>query len=297
MPDVIQYSANFFGIYVEGGEDMSIGNAIVAGVIYALTEILGLSGSGHLAVVNTLFDLHLTEIHLLFKAFTELAVMIALILAYRKDIVMIIRDTAGLTGFSNRTRKRGERYPEARLLFMLIMATLPLLIMLPFRKDYFRLWNSTSFVGVMFLFNGAVLYICERMLPGKKGLGRMRTLDALIIGICQAVAVIPGLSRLALTVTAGEADGFQKNYSIRFGMLLAIPALFGAFILSLADAAIAGIDTSYMPVYLAGAGASLVTAFFSVFVFRRLVRRRGFSGLAYYSLVIGVLSIILTLIF
>ena len=261
---------------MEGGEDMSIGNAIVAGVIYALTEILGLSGSGHLAVVNTLFDLHLTEIHLLFKAFTELAVMIALILAYRKDIVMIIRDTAGLTGFSNRTRKRGERYPEARLLFMLIMATLPLLIMLPFRKDYFRLWNSTSFVGVMFLFNGAVLYIC---------------------GICQAVAVIPGLSRLALTVTAGEADGFQKNYSIRFGMLLAIPALFGAFILSLADAAIAGIDTSYMPVYLAGAGASLVTAFFSVFAFRRLVRRRGFSGLAYYSLVIGVLSIILTLIF
>ena len=180
---------------------------------------------------------------------------------------------------------------------MMIMATLPLLIMLPFRKDYFRLWNSTSFVGVMFLFNGAVLYICERMLPGKKGLGRMRTLDALIIGICQAVAVIPGLSRLALTVTAGEADGFQKNYSIRFGMLLAIPALFGAFILSLADAAIAGIDTSYMPVYLAGAGASLVTAFFSVFAFRRLVRRRGFSGLAYYSLVIGVLSIILTLIF
>ena len=84
---------------------------------------------------------------------------------------------------------------------------------------------------------------------------------------------------------------------IRFGMLLAIPALFGSFILSLADAAVAGIDTAYMTVYLAGAGAALVTGFFSVFVFRRLVRRRGFGGLAYYSWVIGVLSIILTLIF
>ena len=135
------------------------------------------------------------------------------------------------------------------------------------------------------------------MLPGKKGLGRMQIPDALIIGICQAVAIIPGLSRLALTVTAGEAEGFQKPYCIRFGMLLAIPALFGSFILSLADAAIAGIDTAYMTAYLAGAGAALVTGFFTVYGFRRLVRRRGYGGLAYYSWVIGVLTIILTLIF
>ena len=276
---------------------MSITNAIVAGIIYALTEMLALSGSGHLAVVNTLFDLHLTEVHLMFKAFTELAVMIALILAYRRDIAMMIRDTAGLTGFSRKPHAKGERYPEARLLFMIAVATLPLVIMLPFRKDYFRLWDSTSFVGIMFVLNGTVLYICERMLPGKKGLGRMQISDALIIGICQAVAVIPGLSRLALTITAGEADGFQKNYAIRFAMIMTIPAMFGSFILSLADAAMTGIDTAYMTEYLVGAAAALVTAFFSVYGFRRLVRRRGFGGLAYYSWVIGVLTIILTLIF
>ena len=276
---------------------MSVSNAIVAGIIYALTEMLDLSGSGQLAVVNTLFDLRLTEFHLLFKALTELAVMVALVLAYRKDIALLIRDTTGLTGFSRRPRRKGERYPEARLLFMLVMATLPLLIMLPFRRGYLSLWNSTSFVGVMFVLNGAVLYIAERMVPGKKGLGRMKITDALIIGICQAVAIIPGLSRLAVTVTCGEAEGFEKHYCIRFGMLMAIPALFGSFILSLADAAIAGIDTSYMTVYLAGAGAALVTAFFAVFGFRRLIRRRGYGGLAYYSWVIGVLSIILTLIF
>ena len=114
---------------------MSITNSIIAGVIYALTEMLGLSGTGHLAVVNTLFDLRLTEFHLLFKAFTELAAMIALILAYRRDIAEMIRDTAGLTGFARRPQKKGERFPEARLLFMLVMATLPLLIMLPFRKN------------------------------------------------------------------------------------------------------------------------------------------------------------------
>ncbi len=276
---------------------MSITNAIVAGIIYALTEMLALSGSGHLAVVNTLFDLHLTEVHLMFKAFTELAVMIALVFAYRRDLAMMIRDTAGLTGFSRNPRAKGERYPEARLLFMIAMATLPLLIMLPFRKDYFRLWDSTSFVGIMFVLNGTVLYICERMLPGKKGLGRMQISDALIIGICQAVAVIPGLSRLALTVTAAQAEGFQKQYAIRFGILLAIPALFGSFILSLADAAIAGIRTEALAVYGVGGAAALITGFFTVYGFRRLVRRRGYGWLAYYSWVIGVLTIILTFIF
>ena len=276
---------------------MSIGDAITAGIIYALTEVMGLSGSGHLAVVNTLFDLNLTQAHLLFKAFTELAVMLALIVAFRRDIGDMIRDTAGLTGFGKRPAEKGVRYPEARLLFMLAVATLPLLMMLPFRKAYFGLWNNTPFVGVMFILNGLVLYICERMIPGKKGLGRMTISDALIVGICQAVAVIPGLSRLALTVTAVNAEGFQKNYAIRFGLLMAIPALFGAFVLSLADAAVAGIETANMTAYLAGTGAAFVTAFLGVFGFRRLVRIRGFGDLAYYSWIIGVLAIILALIF
>ena len=169
---------------------MSVANAITAGIIYALTELLGLSGSGHLAVVNVLFDMHLTELHILFKAFTELAVMLALLLAYRKELGAMVRDTAGLTGFGRPRTGSGGRYPEARLLFMLVMSTLPLLIMLPFRKAYFSLWNSPSFVGVMFLLNGLVLYVCERMQQGKKGLGRMSVPDALIVGICQAVAGI-----------------------------------------------------------------------------------------------------------
>ena len=252
---------------------MSIANAITAGIIYALTEMLALSGSGHLAVVNKLFDLHLTQMHLMLKAICEFAAMTAIILAYRKDLAAMIRDTAMLTGFSRKPASKDDRFPEARLLFMLAMATIPLLFMVPFRKMYFSLWTSTTFVGAMFLLNGAVLFVAERMIPGKKGLGRMQITDALLIGICQAV------------------------YAIRFGMLLAIPALFGSAVLSLADAAVAGIDTAFLAAYFAGGAAALGTGFFSVYLFRRLVRRRGYRGLAYYSLVIGVLSIILTLIF
>ncbi len=133
---------------------MSIANAITAGIIYALTEMLALSGSGHLAVVNKLFDLHLTQMHLMLKAICEFAAMTAIILAYRKDLAAMIRDTAMLTGFSRKPASKDDRFPEARLLFMLAMATIPLLFMVPFRKMYFSLWTSTTFVGAMFLLNG-----------------------------------------------------------------------------------------------------------------------------------------------
>ena len=93
---------------------MSITNAVVAGIIYALTELLALSGTGHLAVVNTLFDLHLTELHLLFKAFTELAVMIALILAfYLRTAEVCAKQTEdgswSVTGFS---KKGGAEFAD-----------------------------------------------------------------------------------------------------------------------------------------------------------------------------------------
>ena len=275
---------------------MTVGNAITAGIIYALTELLGLSGSGHLAVVSKLFDLRITELHQLFRALLEFSVMLALLVAYRRDIAAMIRDTAGLTGFGKQARKQ-QRFPETRLLFMLAMATLPLLIMLPFRRGYLSLWNSQTFVGAMLLLNGGVLAVCERMLPGKKGLGKMSVPDALIVGICQAVAIIPGLSRLSVTVTCATAEGFQKGYAIRFGMLMAIPAMFGASILSLADAAMAGIDSQYLAVYFIGMGASLITGIITIYGFRRLVHRRGYGGLAYYSWVAGMLAIILALIF
>ncbi|MCR5090319.1 MAG: undecaprenyl-diphosphate phosphatase [Oscillospiraceae bacterium] len=276
---------------------MSVANAITAGIIYALTELLGLSGSGHLAIMNSLFDLRMTEMNLVYKAFTEFAVFLALILAWRKDIAEMIRDTAWLTGFAGGPVKKGTRFPGARILFMLAAATLPLLMMLPFRKAYFTLWEHTSFVGVMLLLNGLVLAVCERIQPGKKGIGAMKTSDALLIGICQAVALIPGISRLAVTVTAAQAEGIRKPEAIRFGMLLAIPAMFGSSVLSLADAAGVGIESAYLPAYLWGGSAAFLTGFFTVYGFRRLVRRRGYGGLAYYSWVIGVLAIILTLIF
>jgi hypothetical protein len=106
-----------------------------------------------------------------------------------------------------------------------------------------------------------------------------------------------GLARtLIANMVEGVSKGFEKKLEIQ-GVGYRADKKGDTLVLSLADAAVAGIDTAFLAAYFAGGAAALGTGFFSVYLFRRLVRRRGYRGLAYYSLVIGVLSIILTLIF
>lgn len=276
---------------------ITFGNAIIAGSIFALTDWLALSGTGHLAIISVLFDLQLQQQHLLLKALIELAVVLAAIIAYRKDVAAMIRDTVGLTGYGKKAGKKNARFPEARTLFMLSMSTLPLLFMLPFRNSFFSLWNNSVFVGISFLLNGCILLICEKMLPGKKGPGAMLISDALILGVCQCVALIPGISRLAVCMTACTAEGFNRQFSVRFSILMAIPAFFGSFVLSLADAAVAGIDSSLLPVYFVGMIAAFFISFLTISLFRRLIAHRGLGPLSYYCFVIGILTFILTMIF
>ena len=231
---------------------MTLGNAIIAGIVFAFTEFLALSGTGHLAIISDLFDLQLQQHHLLVKAFIELSIALSVVFVYRKDYKAMVRDTIGLTGYGKQSRKKNARYPEARTLFMMTIATIPLLFMLPFRASFFSLWNNSVFIGFSFLLNGCILLVCDKMLPGKKGAGSMVISDALIVGVCQCVALIPGISRLAVCMTACIAEGFNRQFAVRFSLLMAVPAFFGSFILSLADAAIAGIDTALLPVYFSG---------------------------------------------
>ena len=121
--------------------------------------------------------------------------------------------------------------------------------------------------------------------------------DALILGVCQCVALIPGISRLGVCMTACMAEGFNRQHSVRYSMLMAIPAFFGSFVLSLADAAIIGIDTSLLPVYFVGMISAFLFSYLTIFAFRRLIVRRGLGPLSYYCFVIGLLTFILTMIF
>ena len=125
----------------------------------------------------------------------------------------------------------------------------------------------------------------------------MTILDALIIGLCQCVSVIPGISRTASTVTGGISTGLKPDFALKFSFLLSIPAMFGAVILRLVDAFSQGVDVQNIPAYLVGMLAAMLSGIGALCIMRKLFEKGKFGGFAYYCWVFGVLSIILTMIF
>ena len=277
---------------------MTIWNAVLLGLIHGIAEFLPVSSSGHFSIVNNLFKLSdLSQGHMLFQALLYLASMAAVMIVYWPEICAMYWELISLAGFGPLAGQEKERYPAARCFLMLVLGTLPLFLALPINSRMGVLNGRNIFIGIMLIMTGCILYVSDKMLPGKKNLSGMTIFDALIIGLCQSVATIPGLSRSAVTITAGMAVGLRRDFAVNFSFLLSIPAVFGAAILAFIDALRDGIDWSFVPAYLVGTAVALVTGVLSIHLMRYIGKKRRFGGFAYYCWVIGVLSIILYLIF
>ena len=277
---------------------MSVGNAILLGLVQGITEFLPVSSSGHLSILNNLFGLSTGgEEQLLFDVLLHLGTMIAILVVYWQDVKDMVQETLGLMNLGPLAGMQRDRYPGARLFFMIVLATLPLLLILPIKDQLESLYDKSIFVGIALILSGCMLYVSDRMRPGDKTVGGMTLLDALIIGLCQCVAVIPGLSRSGTTITAGVATGLKRDFAVKFSFLLSIPAVLGANLLSLIEAFQRGVIWANVPAYLIGTAVAMVSGIVAIELLKFIARRGRFGGFAYYCWVIGALSIILTMIF
>lgn len=277
---------------------MTIWNAIILGLIQGIAEFLPISSSGHLSILNNLFHMSTTEDgHLFFDVLLHLGTLISICIVYWQDIVAMFYEVLGFVNAGPMAGQKREHYPAARLFLMIIVATLPLFLILPINNMLEGLYYNSIFIGVMLILTGCMLYISDKMLPGKKTERNMSFLDALLIGLCQAVATIPGLSRSGTTITAGMATGLRREFAVKFSFLLSMPAVLGANLLSLVHAAKEGVDWSCMPAYLIGMAVAMVTGIGAISLIKRISQSGKFGSFAYYCWVVGVLSIILTMIF
>ena len=230
---------------------------------------------------------------MMFDVLLHLGTLVSVCLAYRTDLAGIWTDCLAFVRGSGRPVPGGEkRYPGARILLMVILGTLPLVIVLPV-KDYIeKLYYSTAFVGFMLLLTGAMLFVCDRMRRGRKNGATMGAVDALLIGLCQAVATIPGLSRSGVTITAGVSRGLNRSFAVKFSFLLSIPAVLGANLLSLVKALKEGVDLSLLPHFILGMAMAMVSGYFAISLLRYLVRKGKFGYFAYYCAAVGVIVMI-----
>ena len=276
---------------------MSYLQAIILGLVQGIAEFLPISSSGHLKLFEKLLGLPNVETdYILFDVLLHFGTLVAVLIVYRKVIADLLREA--LTMVHLRTPRPGETpdLPKRRMIALLIASLLPLFLILPIKDRMEKLGGSYLFIGLMLITTGLVLYLCDHFAKGKKTEREMTIWDALVVGCAQAVAVLPGLSRSGMTISAGTARGLDRSYAVQFSFLMSIPTILAAVVLQIADALKAGIDPSLLPKYLVGvvvAGASGVGA---MRLLQYIAKKSKFGGFAYYCWGAGIVSMFLFLI-
>ena len=279
---------------------MPIGEAIILGLVQGIAEFLPISSSGHLAILQNLFNMSDIEGgHMLFDVLLHFGTLIAICFMYWNDIkAMVVEVLALLSGRKAVTADgRPKQYTAARMFFLIVAATLPLVLILPINDYIGELSQSTVFVGIALILTGFMLLVSDKMTAGTKTEKNMRFSDALIIGLCQCVATLPGLSRSGTTITAGIATGQNRGYAVKFSLLMSIPAVLGATLLELIKAIKTGVDASLIPAYLFGMVAAMVSGVLAIGLLKMIAKSKRFGGFAYYCWIVGALTIILSMIF
>jgi len=276
---------------------MTILNAIVLGLVQGIAEFLPISSSGHLAILQNLFGMTTAEEgHMFFDVLLHLGTLMSICVVYWEDIVSMFNEVC--SAYKNRNNPENQqRYPAARLFTMIVIATLPLAIVLPINDSVEQLYYKSVFIGIALILTGCILYTADRMPKGRKTSGNMQIKDALIIGLCQAVATIPGLSRSGTTITAGLATGLRRDFAVKFSFLLSLPAVLGANLLALIKAFKYGVDVRSIPAYLIGTVVSFLFGVASIYLIKKISKNGNFSFFAYYCWIVGVITIVLSFVF
>ncbi len=253
---------------------MTLGQAVVLGVVQGLTEFLPVSSSGHLALTRAILGVHGS--YLAFDVALHVGTLLAVLWALRQDLARILRGLA-------RPRQAGE---DRRLLPLLIVGTLPAgLAGLFFHDLAEQIFGSILVPPIMLLVTGALLWAAQvTTARGRWGLAEMPYRTALWVGLGQALAILPGLSRSGTTLTFGLWAGLQREAAARFSFLLSIPTILGAAVLELPDALAASVDPWPL---LAGVLAAAITGYLAVRWLLAFIRAGDLRWFAAYTWLIG----------
>lgn len=261
---------------------MSISHSILLGLTQGLTEFLPVSSSGHLVFFQNLFGLR--EPPIFFDVMLHLATLLAVILFFRTDIWKIIKGVGGVF------KKNQNNTSPLKLLFLIILATFPTgLIGLVFKDWFESFFSEPRWVGGFLFLTGLFLFFTRFIKKEGKPLDGMRWSDALLIGIAQGIAILPGISRSGATISAGLFLGLNRELSGRFSFLLSIPPILGATLLE-----IRGMEPNLsLGTHLIGTGVAFVTGMISLTFLMKVIRMGKLYHFSYYCCGIGILMIIL----
>ena len=179
--------------------------------------------------------------------------------------------------------------PYKRLAWYVLLATVPVgIVGVLFEDSVDALFSGALYVPAFFLFvTGTILYLSQRMTSGEINYNTITKKEALFMGLGQACAILPGLSRSGTTIAAGLTIGLNKEFAAKFSFILSIPAILGAFVLQLKDIGSA-MDANFLPVFL-GFIASIIAGYMAIKWMLDLIQNKSLDIFAYYCWLMGLL--------
>jgi len=262
---------------------MSFFEAIFLGIIQGLTEFLPVSSSGHLSIGKELLNID-TE-NLAFEIAVHAATVFSTIVVFRKQILSLL---TGLSKFSYNE--------ETKFILKIAVSMIPVFIVGVFFKDYVEKIFGSGIIltGICLLLTSALLLIAQFVKSKARELGYR---EAFIIGIAQAFAVLPGLSRSGSTISTGILLGVKKDVVAGFSFLMVLVPILGEALLELISGDLTGASTGISSVNLmAGFIAAFLSGLFACSVMISLVKRLKLTGFAIYCAVLGIFIIIRTIL-
>jgi undecaprenyl-diphosphatase len=266
---------------------MNYFDAIILGIVEGLTEFLPISSTGHLTIAEKVLGLQVDDPAVTgFTAVIQMGAILAVIVYFRRDIRNIIRTwVLGLF----RAEYRGHR--DFRMGWYVIVGTIPVgivgLVLRDFIKNDLR---SLWVVGIALIAWSAVMWAAERAATQERDERRLTMTDAIVIGLVQCVALVPGVSRSGATISAGLFRGLDRVTATRVSFFLSIPALLAAGLFELKDALGGNISVGETVV---GTVVAFVVAYATIAWLLRFVAHHPITWFVPYRVALGALIIVL----
>lgn len=267
---------------------MSLLEAVLLGILQGLTEFLPVSSSGHLVIAQGFLP-GFHQPGVLFDLVLHGGTLVAVIFFLRNELGKIIRAILPRKGLL--TGDNGGGTVHRKLFFLLLASTAATgFLGLPFREDIEGLFSSPNTAGFLLLVTGLLLFLADRVVRPHRKEKDLNWRDALVIGIAQAIALLPGISRSGATISFALFRKIDGETAASFSFLLSIPAVLGALLL----------ETRHIPavlgqeplLYGAGFSAAMVTGFFALKLLYFIIRKHRLWVFSYYCWIVGSLTLI-----
>ena len=273
---------------------MDLGSATLLGFVQGLTEFLPVSSSGHLVLMQ-LFIPGFHQPGVLFDVFLHGATLIAVVVYFHRDLVAI--GLSSLSGTGHKVRSGWSPVDSRRLIALLVVGTVPAgIVGIFFRESISSIFHTGSLVGPALVVTGGILYLEKRFASGEATITRLGVWDVLIIGLAQALALVPGISRSGITIIAGMNRGLRGEEAVKFSFFLSLPAVLGAVFLEGIEG-IPVLSKDEIGFYGTGCVVSLVSGLFAIWILMKVVQQRRLKGFAWYCWGAGLAAILIDICF